>query len=60
MSATLMCGFCSIAFTFDNNGTHWLWTDARPAAVVLLIATLLSGLLWYTAAKNGKEKQPGS
>lgn len=60
MSATLMCGFCSIAFTFDNNGIHWLWTNARPAPVVLLMATLLFGAMWYTAAKNGKDKQTRS
>ena len=60
MSATLMCGLCSIAFTFDNNGIHWLWTDARPSLVVLLMATVLFGVMWYTAAKNGKDKQTRS
>ena len=60
MSATLMCGLCSIAFTFDNNGIHWLWTDARPASMVLLMATVLIGVMWYTAAKNGKNKQTRS
>ena len=60
MSATLMCGFCAIAFTFDNHGIYWLWADARPAAWILLMATMLFGAMWYASAKNGQERQTRS
>ena len=47
MGLTLMCGLFCFAFTFDNNGIQWLWTDMKPVAVILAIATVVFGIFWY-------------
>ncbi len=54
MSATLMCGFFCLAFTFDKAGLHWLWTDTKPVAVVLAIATIIFGVFWFNASRKSK------
>ena len=56
MSSTLICGLTCIAFTFDNEGIHWLWTDAKPVPIILAIATIIFGTFWMKyAAKLKKE-----
>ncbi len=52
MSLTLMCGLFSIAFTFDNNGIHWLWKETVQVAIVLSLASVIFALLWFKAARK--------
>jgi len=54
MSATLMCGLFSIAFTFDDKGAHWIWANAWQGALVLLLAALIFATLWFRASKRLK------
>jgi hypothetical protein len=56
MSLTLMCGLFSIAFTFDNNGIHWLWKETVQVAIVLSLASVIFALLWLKAASRLKAK----
>ena len=56
MSSTLMCGFLCFAFTFDNVGIHWLWTDNKPVAVILAIATIILGAFWFKSSKRLKHE----
>ena len=58
MSLTLICGCCCLAFTFDNEGIYWLWSDAKPVAIILAIATIVFGALWMQyGAKLKNERQ---
>ncbi|GAB1445563.1 hypothetical protein MASR2M41_12710 [Flammeovirgaceae bacterium] len=52
MSATLMCGLLIFAFTFDNGGTKWLWSEAKPVAITLGIATVILGVFWFKSARK--------
>lgn len=54
MSTALMCGCLTIAFSFDNNDIYWLWSDNKPVAVVLAIASLTLGVLWFKTSKRMK------
>ena len=54
MSFTLMCGFFCIAFTFDNEGIYWLWTDNKPVAIILVIATTILAVFWLKSSKKFK------
>lgn len=54
MSTALMCGFFTIAFRFDSNGIYWLWSGNRPVAVILALASLTLGVLWFRASKRMK------
>ena len=56
MSFTLMCGFCCLAFTFDNLGVHWLWTDNKPVAIIIAIATIILGVFWFKSSRKLKIK----
>ena len=59
MNLTLICGFTCLAFTFDNEGIYWLWSDAKPVAIILAIATIVFGALWIkytTKLKNDRQK----
>jgi len=49
-----MCGFFCIAFTFDNKGIYWLWTDNKPVAIILVIATIILGAFWLKSSKKLK------
>jgi len=51
MSSTIMCGLFCLAFTFDNEGIHWLWKDSEPIAIVLGIATIILLVFWFRNAK---------
>lgn len=51
MCSALMCGLFCLAFTFDNEGIHWLWTDTEPVAIILGIATIIFGVFWLRKAK---------
>lgn len=55
MSLTLMCGLFCFAFTFDNNGMRWIWSDSEPAAYILCIATVICGLLWINSVREIKK-----
>lgn len=57
MSFTLLCGFLSIAFTFDNKGIYWLWTDNKPVAIILVIATIILGTFWYLSSKKSTRQK---
>jgi hypothetical protein len=46
-----MCGFCCIAFTFDSNGIHWLWIEAKPVAIIFALASVILGALWFKSRK---------
>ena len=46
-----MCGLFCLAFTFDNEGIHWLWKDSEPIAIVLVIATIILLVFWFRNAK---------
>lgn len=50
MSTTLMAALCTIAFTFDDAGIHWIWTNNKPVAVVLAILTVVLGVLWIKSS----------
>ncbi len=52
MSATLMCGFLSIFFQFDKNSIKWVWTGQEIVPVILGIATLIFGVLWFLENKK--------
>ena len=54
MSSTLMLGFLCIAFTFDKQGIHWLWKDSKIVAVILIIATIIFGVLWFKSTQKQK------
>lgn len=54
MSSTLMCGFLCLAFTFDDNGIYWLWTDVKPVAIILGIGTIIFGVFWFKYARKLK------
>jgi len=54
LSTALMCGFFTIAFSFDSNGIYWLWSDNKLVAVVLAIASLTLGVLWFNTSKRIK------
>ena len=54
MSSTLMLGFLCIAFTFDKEGMHWLWKDSKTVAVILSIATVIFGILWFKSSQRLK------
>ncbi len=56
MSSTLMCGLFCFAFTFDKLGIHWLWTDAKPVAAILAIATSILGAFWFKSSRKLKLK----
>lgn len=49
-----MCGLLTIAFTFDSNGIYWLWSDKKPVAIILALAALTLGALWFRASKRIK------
>jgi formate hydrogenlyase subunit 4 len=58
MSATLMCGLFTIAFTFDSNHIHWIWRGQELGAIVLGVAAIIFSLYWYKSAKKlGEVKQ---
>jgi hypothetical protein len=46
LSLALMCGFFTIAFTFNSEGIHWLWQDQVPTAIVLGVIALVMASLW--------------
>ena len=54
MSLTLMCGFFCLAFTFDNEGIHWLWEDSKPIAIILGISAIILGLFYLKASRQVK------
>lgn len=49
-----MCGLFCLAFTFDNLGIHWLWTEKKPVAIILVIATIILGVYWFKSSKKLK------
>ena len=54
MSSTLMCGLLCFAFTFNDTGIKWLWTDNKPVAFILGVATVILGIFWFKQAKKLK------
>lgn len=57
MNFTLLCGFLGLAFTFDNNGIYWLWTDNKFVAAILGIATITFGIFWYKSSKKSTRQK---
>jgi len=49
-----MCGFFSIAFTFDNKGVYWFWADNKPVAGILVFATIILGAFWLKLSRQMK------
>lgn len=49
-----MCGFCCLAFTFDDSGIYWLWSDTKPVAFILAIAAIIFGAFWFKASRDLK------
>lgn len=47
MSATIMCALCTVAFTFKTSEVNWLWTENKPAAIILGIAALFFATQWF-------------
>ena len=58
MSAALMCGLLCLAFTFNNEEIQWLWTDAKPVAIMLGIATVILGVFWFKYSRKLKIETP--
>lgn len=56
MSLTLMCVLFTIAFTFDNNGIHWIWKETVQVGFVLSLASVIFALLWFKASGKLKAK----
>ena len=54
MSAALMCSLFCLAFTFDDSGIYWLWTDTKPVAVILALAAIIFGVFWLKASRDLK------
>ncbi len=51
MSATIMCGLLSVAFTFKINQVTWLWADSKPVGIILGISAIILGIQWYRQQK---------
>lgn len=52
MSTTLMCFFLAVAFTFDWQSTHWLWSGKPQVPVVLLTLALVLGCGWLRSRQR--------
>ena len=60
MSAALMCGFCSLAFSFKNTELHWFWASNKPAGIIMGIAAAFFATLWINAGIKMKSKKINS
>lgn len=52
MSATLMCGCCSLAFNLKNNEWRWFWANNKPVGIIMATAAIVFAVLWIKAARK--------
>ena len=52
MSTTLMAACSALAFTFNDEGIHWIWANNKPVAVVLALLAITLGICWAKATKR--------